>query len=57
MLNKLFLEHPNSLAAPHLVYLSGLSLMVAVFAAKVVQFTVVLGILAIVLTDENSAWP
>jgi len=57
MLNKLFLGHLNSLAVPYLVHLSGLLLTVAVFAAKVVQFAVVLGILAMVLTDENGARP
>ena len=57
MLNKLFLGHPNTLAASYLVYLSGLSLTAAVFTAKVIQFTVVSGILTIVLTDENSARP
>jgi len=36
MLNKLFLGHPNSPAAPYLVHLSGLLLTVAVFAAKVI---------------------
>jgi len=57
MLNKLFLGHLNSPAAPYLVYLSGLLLTVAVFAAKVVQFAVVSGMLAIVLTDKNGARP
>jgi len=55
MLNKLFLGHLNSPAAPYLVHLSGLLLTVAVFTAKVVQFAVVLGMLAIVLTDKNGA--
>jgi hypothetical protein len=55
MLNKLFLGYLNTLAAPYLVHLSGLSLTVAVFTAKVVQFMVVLGILTIVLIDKNSA--
>jgi len=36
MLNKLFLGYPNTLAAPYLVYLGGLSLTVAIFTAKVV---------------------
>ena len=57
MLNKLFLGHLNSPAAPYLVHLSGLSLTVAVFAAKVVQFVVVSGMLAMVLVDENGARP
>ena len=57
MLNKLFPGHLNSPAAPYLVHLSGLLLTVTVFAVKVVQFTVVLGILTIVLIDENSARP
>ena len=55
MLNELFLGHPNTPAAPYLVHLSGLSLTVAVFTAKVIQFTVVSGILTMVLTDKNSA--
>ena len=57
MLNKLFLGHLNSPATPHLVHLSGLLLTVAVFAAKVVQFAVVLGMLAMVLADKNGARP
>ena len=57
MLNKLFLGYLNTLAAPYLVYLSGLSLIVTVFTAKVVQFTVVSGIFTIVLIDKNSARP
>ena len=57
MLNELFLGYPNTPAVPYLVHLSGLSLTVAIFAAKVVQFTVVSGILAIVLIDENSTRP
>ena len=57
MLNELFLGHLNTPAAPHLVYLGGLSLMVTVFTAKVVQFAVVSGVLAMVLTDKNSARP
>jgi hypothetical protein len=57
MLNKLFPGHLNTPAASYLVHLSGLSLMAAVFTAKVIQFTVVSGILAIVLIDENSARP
>ena len=55
MLNKLFPGHLNTPAAPYLVRLGGLSLTVAVFTAKVVQFAVVSGILAVVLTDENGA--
>ena len=57
MLNELFLGHLNTPAAPYLVHLSSLSLIVAVFTAKVVQFAVVSGILAIVLADENSTRP
>jgi hypothetical protein len=57
MLNKLFLGYLNTPAAPYLVYLSGLLLTVTVFTAKVIQFTVVSGILAIVLIDKNSARP
>lgn len=57
MLNKLFLGHPNTPAAPYLVHLGGLSLTVAVFTAKVVQFAVVSGVLAMVLADKNGARP
>jgi hypothetical protein len=56
MLNELFLGYLNTLTAPYLVYFSGLSLTVTVFTAKVIQFIVVLGVLAIVLIDKNSAW-
>ena len=55
MLNKLFLGYLNTLAAPYLIYLSGLSLTVAIFTAKVIQFIVVLGMLTVILTDKNSA--
>ena len=54
MLNELFPGHPNTPAAPHLVHFSGLSLTVAVFTTKIIQFAVVSGVLAIVLTNKNS---
>ena len=57
MLNKLFLGHLNTPAAPYLMHLGGLLLTVTVFTAKVVQFIIVLGILAVVLTDKNSTRP
>ena len=57
MLNELFLGHLNTLTIPYLVYLSGLSLTVTIFTAKVVQFAVVLSILAIILIDKNSTQP
>ena len=53
MLNKLFLSHLNTPAVPYLMHLSGLLLTVAVFTTKVVQFAVVLGMLAVVFIDEN----
>ena len=56
MLNELFLGYPNTPAAPYLVHLGGLLLTVTVFTAKVVQFVVVSGVLAMVLIDKNSVW-
>ena len=57
MLNKLFLDHLNTLAVPYLIYLSGLLLTVTVFTAKIVQFAVVLGMLTVILTDKNGMRP
>jgi len=57
MLNKLFPGHPNTPAAPYLVHFSGLLLTVTVFTTKVVQFAVVSGMLAVILTDENNTQP
>ena len=53
MVNELFLGYLNTPTVPHLVHLSGLSLTVTVFTAKVVQFAVVLGMLAVVFIDKN----
>ena len=53
MLNELFLGYLNTPAIPYLVYLGGLLLTVTVFTTKVVQFAVVLGMLAVVFIDEN----
>ena len=55
MLNELFLGNLNTLAIPYLVYLGGLLLTVAVFTTKVVQFAVVLGMLTVILINENGA--
>ena len=53
MLNKLFLGYLNNLTTPYLVYFSGFLLTVTVFTTKIVQFAVVLGMLAVVFIDEN----
>ena len=57
MAKKLLLGYLNTPAAVLLVYLSGLSLPVAVLTAEVVQLAVIPGVLTMVFTAKDIVWP
>ena len=57
MTKELLLGHPSTPAAVLLVYLSGLSLPVAVLTAEVVQLAVIPGVLTMVFTAKDTVWP
>jgi len=54
---KLLLGHPNTPAVVFLVYLSSLSLPVAILTIEVIQLAVIPGVFTMVFIAKDIVWP